>query len=73
MSTSVGYQLLEQSPDSAGPSSDQIRIFNRDNPNMGKALGTFRAVYVVALCSIGSFLFAYVSGEKASPICSQRC
>lgn len=28
---------------------------------MGKQLGTIRAWYVVALCSIGSFLFAYVS------------
>ena len=29
---------------------------------MGKALGTFRATYVVALCTIGSFLFAYDTG-----------
>lgn len=29
---------------------------------MSKALGTFRAVYVVSLCSIGSFLFAYDTG-----------
>jgi hypothetical protein len=29
---------------------------------MGKALGTFRAVYLVALCCIGSFLFAYDTG-----------
>lgn len=26
---------------------------------MGKAQGTFRAVYLVALCCVGSFLFAY--------------
>ncbi|KAI1120994.1 general substrate transporter [Nemania abortiva] len=29
---------------------------------MSKALGTFRAFYVVALCCIGSFLFAYDTG-----------
>lgn len=27
-----------------------------------KALGTFRAVYLVALCCVGSFLFAYDTG-----------
>lgn len=29
---------------------------------MAKALGTFRAVYLVALCCVGSFLFAYDTG-----------
>ncbi|EGY20162.1 quinate permease [Verticillium dahliae VdLs.17] len=29
---------------------------------MSKALGTFRAVYLVALCCVGSFLFAYDTG-----------
>jgi hypothetical protein len=29
---------------------------------MGKALGNFRAVYLVALCCTGSFLFAYDTG-----------
>lgn len=29
---------------------------------MGKQLGTFRAVYLVALCCIGSFLFSYDTG-----------
>jgi MFS family permease len=29
---------------------------------MGKRLGTFRATYLVALCSMGSFLFAYDTG-----------
>src|ERR1700722_9299342 len=29
---------------------------------MGKRLGTFRAIYLVALCSMGSFLFAYDTG-----------
>jgi hypothetical protein len=29
---------------------------------MGKALGTFRAIYLVAICCVGSFLFAYDTG-----------
>lgn len=29
---------------------------------MATALGTFRSVYVVCICSIGSFLFAYDTG-----------
>ena len=29
---------------------------------MGKRLGAFRATYLVALCSMGSFLFAYDTG-----------
>lgn len=29
---------------------------------MGKKLGTFRAVYLVALSCVGSFLFAYDTG-----------
>lgn len=29
---------------------------------MSQALGTFRAVYLVALCCVGSFLFAYDTG-----------
>lgn len=29
---------------------------------MGRALGNFRAVYLVCLCCIGSFLFAYDTG-----------
>lgn len=29
---------------------------------MKKALGTFRAFYLVALCCVGSFLFAYDTG-----------
>ena len=33
-----------------------------DRDKMGKRLGTVRAVYVVALCSIGSFLFAFDTG-----------
>ena len=33
-----------------------------DLGNMSNRLGTFRAIYVVSLCSIGSFLFAYDTG-----------
>lgn len=29
---------------------------------MGKALGNFRAIYLVSLCCVGSFLFAYDTG-----------
>ena len=29
---------------------------------MSQALGTFRAIYLVALCCVGSFLFAYDTG-----------
>lgn len=29
---------------------------------MGKTLGNIRAVYMVALCCVGSFLFAYDTG-----------
>lgn len=29
---------------------------------MSQALGTFRAVYLVAICCVGSFLFAYDTG-----------
>jgi hypothetical protein len=29
---------------------------------MSRALGAFRAVYLVALCCVGSFLFAYDTG-----------
>ena len=60
-SSSTAYHLLGQS------STDPDTELDHDEPspdpstiNMGKRLGTFRAVYVVALCSIGSFLFAYV-------------
>jgi len=35
---------------------------NADLDKMSNRLGTFRAVYVVSLCSIGSFLFAYDTG-----------
>ena len=49
-----GYRLLvTDSLQSSGPASPVA---------MGKKLGTFRAVYLVALCSMGSFLFAYDTG-----------
>jgi MFS family permease len=46
-----GYQPLNT--DSSEPQSTAA---------MGKRLGTFRAIYLVALCSMGSFLFAYDTG-----------
>ena len=66
-SSSVAYHLLGQSstdpdiePDPPQASLDPIVI------KMGKQLGTFRAVYLVAICSIGSFLFAYVRSPMAT-------
>jgi len=50
---STGYQLVDQPPSEVP----------EDAIMMGKKLGTFRAVYLVALCSMGSFLFAYVSNH----------
>jgi MFS family permease len=55
--SSAGYRLLDQ-----GESSDAPAISTKEEIKMGKALGTFRACYVVALCCIGSFLFAYDTG-----------
>ncbi|KAK5452840.1 hypothetical protein LTS15_006988 [Exophiala xenobiotica] len=57
MSSSAGYRLLQQgeSSESSPPQSEEHII-------MGKRLGVFRASYVVALCCIGSFLFAYDTG-----------
>ena len=52
-----GYHLLHQ-----GESSESALIATEREIEMGKALGTFRACYVVALCCIGSFLFAYDTG-----------
>ncbi|KIW99125.1 uncharacterized protein Z519_00788 [Cladophialophora bantiana CBS 173.52] len=56
-SSSAGYQLLQQgdTPDTAPAATEQ-------EITMGKSRGTFRACYVVALCCIGSFLFAYDTG-----------
>jgi MFS family permease len=46
-----GYQPVDT--DASAPQSTAA---------MGKRLGTFRAIYLVALCSMGSFLFAYDTG-----------
>ena len=62
MSSSASYHLVGES--STDP---DLTIDHQDNDSlqprseMGYRLGVFRACYVVALCSIGSFLFAYVS------------
>ncbi|KAK4944930.1 hypothetical protein LTR10_015849 [Elasticomyces elasticus] len=57
MSSSAGYHLLQQ-----GDTSDSTPSPTAHETAMGKRLGTFRACYVVALCCIGSFLFAYDTG-----------
>jgi sugar porter (SP) family MFS transporter len=55
--SSAGYRLLDQQSSEADqPSGGYLRS------TMGKRLGTFRAIYVVAVCAIGSFLFAYDTG-----------
>ncbi|KAJ9605350.1 hypothetical protein H2200_010007 [Cladophialophora chaetospira] len=56
-SSSSGYHLLRQGEPSEAPSAS-----TEEEIKMGKTLGTFRACYVVALCCIGSFLFAYDTG-----------
>ncbi|KIW29925.1 uncharacterized protein PV07_05710 [Cladophialophora immunda] len=56
-SSSAGYQLLQQ-----GDTPETAPAATEEEINMGKSLGTFRACYVVALCCIGSFLFAYDTG-----------
>lgn len=71
MSSSAAYHLLgESSTDPVDTDLDEDELSLRaDVVNMSQRLGTFRAVYVVALCSIGSFLFAYVrpQGSVAQP------
>ncbi|KAK5202492.1 hypothetical protein LTR72_011785 [Exophiala xenobiotica] len=57
MSSSAGYRLLQQ-----GESSESSLPQSEEDIIMGKRLGVFRASYVVALCCIGSFLFAYDTG-----------
>ncbi len=62
MASSVRYQLLGQAstdPDIESEEDETAPL--QQSSAMGKRLGTFRAVLVVALCAIGSFLFAYVS------------
>jgi MFS family permease len=56
-SSSGGYHLLDQGESSSSPTQA-----TEQEIKMGKTLGTFRACYVVALCCIGSFLFAYDTG-----------
>lgn len=57
MSSSAGYRLLQQ-----GEISDAFSSPTAPDTTMGKQLGLFRACYVVGLCCIGSFLFAYDTG-----------
>jgi sugar porter (SP) family MFS transporter len=56
-SSASGYQLLQQGEPSEPPTTRTAQDLK-----MGKSLGTFRACYVVSLCCIGSFLFAYDTG-----------
>lgn len=68
-SLSVKYHRLDQysSPASASRDIDDEGDLSDIEPTkMANALGTFRAVYVVSLCSIGSFLFAYDTGIVGS-------
>ena len=60
-SSSATYHLLGQSSTDLDTEVDEGQV-ERDatTVKMSQRLGTFRAVYVVALCCIGSFLFAYV-------------
>jgi hypothetical protein len=67
MSSSVAYHLVGQSSTDPDPDFDDDETSsNAETVAMTQRLGTFRAVYVVALCSIGSFLFAYVGHLKAN-------
>lgn len=70
-SSSAVYHRLDQADSSSASSlqdheSDDNEV-EEESPDfefdgMSNKLGTFRAIYVVALCSIGSFLFAYDTG-----------
>lgn len=67
MSSSASYHLVgESSTDPDLTNDDQDSDSLKPRSEMGYRLGVFRACYVVALCSIGSFLFAYVSQWIAS-------
>ncbi|EXJ91290.1 hypothetical protein A1O1_04400 [Capronia coronata CBS 617.96] len=57
MVSSAGYRPVRQ-----GETSEESPTPTEQEAVMGKRLGLFRAYYVVALCSIGSFLFAYDTG-----------
>lgn len=69
-SSSAVYHRLDQAGPSSAPSlqgyesDDDTEVESADFifDTMSNKLGTFRAIYVVALCSIGSFLFAYDTG-----------
>ena len=77
MASSAGYRLLDQASTDLDiePEENETASLQQTSA-MGKQLGTFRAAYVVALCAIGSFLFAYVSllrGERCcGPLTSSR-
>ncbi|RMZ83277.1 hypothetical protein DV738_g1397, partial [Chaetothyriales sp. CBS 135597] len=62
--SSAGYRLLDGAPPDAdedeGAGLDVIPLGHASVG--GKRLGLFRAIYVVALCATGSFLFAYDTG-----------
>ncbi|KIW41398.1 uncharacterized protein PV06_06960 [Exophiala oligosperma] len=58
MSSLATYHLLDQAESSESSDSPT----QQTNLAMGKRLGLFRACYVVGLCCIGSFLFAYDTG-----------
>ena len=66
MSNATSYHLLGESSTSPDIDDDNDDNDEVDSPllitstKMGKRLGTFRVFYLVALCCIGSFLFAYV-------------
>lgn len=51
-----------EAPTDTGGDDDLASITGEADLEMSPSLGTFRACYVVALCSIGSFLFAYDTG-----------
>ena len=55
--SSSRYQRLPQESSSEDPDQE---IASPEAIEMGKALGTFRAWFLVSVCSMGSFLFAYV-------------
>jgi len=58
-SPSASCLLQNHESDDDGLEEDSVDL---EYNNMSDKLGTFRAIYVVALCSIGSFLFAYDTG-----------
>lgn len=61
MSSSTAYHLVGESSNHTDLETDEDDASPvQRGTDMGYRLGVFRACYVVALCSIGSFLFAYV-------------